>query len=105
MLGMVLAKEKRSQVAQTIVKAEPKHKKEEVVHAHKKQSVDTIGEYIAKVQHQEKKRIPKKPAEDSPKTSVESSENVRPHIVRKLPKVEAYCQKKGTKLAMNCLTG
>ena len=49
MLGTVLAKEKHSHVAKAVEKAEPKHKKEEVVHAHKKQSVDTIEEYIKKI--------------------------------------------------------
>ena len=47
------------------------------MHAHKKESVDTIKKYIVKVQHQEKNKIHKKPAEDSPKTSVESSQQVQ----------------------------
>jgi hypothetical protein len=58
MLGTVLAKEKHSHVAKAIAKEETKHKKEKLVHAPMKRSVDTIEEYIAKVQRQDKKRIP-----------------------------------------------
>lgn len=75
MLGTVLAKE-HSHVAKAIAKAD-KHKKGEVALLPKKEEVDSLEEYRVKIDNWENNGdMVNEAAEDSPKTSVESPEQV-----------------------------